>query len=161
MCFTLSCHGTKALKWTPTPTFSATLLTCTGFKFSFIWHNTGILLQFLQQYQEFLSTCGACSEVVFEFEWRPTYFGLVRAKLILAPLGMLIWVRPSISRYRMFFIQTSTLLPSMQNMDCVVCKTTQLPTKSHVELEDDSNIVGLFLCCHPLLLQILTLYRTL
>ena len=40
------------------------------------------------KYELFLSTCGACSEVVFEFEWRATYFGSLKAKLILAPLDM-------------------------------------------------------------------------
>ena len=30
---------------------------------------------FCIQYQEFISICGACSEVVFEFEQRATYFG--------------------------------------------------------------------------------------
>ena len=32
-------------------------------------------------------TCGPCSEVVFEFERRATYFGSLGAKLILAPPG--------------------------------------------------------------------------
>ena len=36
----------------------------------------------------FLSTCGACSQEVFEFQRRATYLGSVRAKLILAPSCM-------------------------------------------------------------------------
>ena len=43
---------------------------------------------FCIQSQYFISTCGAYSEVVFEFDQRATYFGSLRAKLILAPLGM-------------------------------------------------------------------------
>jgi hypothetical protein len=38
--------------------------------------------------QEFLSTHGACVDVVFEFERRATCFGSLRVELILAPLGM-------------------------------------------------------------------------
>ena len=40
-------------------------------------------------------------------------FGSLRAKLVLAPLGMPKWVWPSMNRYRMFYVQTSTLPPSM------------------------------------------------
>ena len=58
-------------------------------------------------------TCGACSEGVFEFEWKATSVGLLRAKLMLAPLDMLKRVSPSRNQYRMFFVQTSTLPPSM------------------------------------------------
>ena len=43
---------------------------------------------FCIQYQQFLSTSGAFLEVVFDFEQRATYFGSLRPKLILAPLGM-------------------------------------------------------------------------
>ena len=43
---------------------------------------------FYIQNQSCLSTCGACLEVVFEYEWRAAYFGSLRANLILAPLGM-------------------------------------------------------------------------
>ena len=64
-------------------------------------------------YQWFLSTCdSACLEVVFEFDWRATYFGfLMKAKLILAPLGLPKWVWTSLNRYRVFLVQTSTWLP--------------------------------------------------
>ena len=60
-----------------------------------------------------ISACGACSEVVFEFQWRETCFGSFRAKPIFAPLGMPKWVWPSMNWYRMFFAQTSTLPLSM------------------------------------------------
>jgi len=68
---------------------------------------------FAYKFSKFLSTCGAILEVVFEFEWRATYFGSLTTKVILAPLGMPKWVWPSMNRYRMFFIQPSTILPSM------------------------------------------------
>ena len=38
------------------------------------------------------STFGACSDVVLEYEWRATYFSWLRAKFILAPLGIPNWV---------------------------------------------------------------------
>ena len=65
------------------------------------------------QSKQSLSTRGACLEVVSEVERRATYFGSFRAKLVLAPLGMPKWVWPSMNRYRMFYVQTSTLPPSM------------------------------------------------
>ena len=43
---------------------------------------------FCIQYQCFRFAFGACLEVVFEFEQRATYFGSLRAKLNLTPLGM-------------------------------------------------------------------------
>ena len=49
---------------------------------------------FCIKYQLFLSTCGACLEVVFESERISTYFGSLRAKLILAPLVNIIRFSP-------------------------------------------------------------------
>jgi hypothetical protein len=47
------------------------------------------------------------------------------------------------NRYRMFFVQTSTLPPRMHQKLTKpgrFCKqNNQLPTKSHVELKDNSN----------------------
>ena len=40
------------------------------------------------QYQQFIFMCGACLKGVFEFEQVATYFGSLRVKFILAPLGM-------------------------------------------------------------------------
>ena len=60
--------------------------------------------------------------IVFEFEWRAIWFGSLRADLILEPQYT--------DKYRMFFVQTSTLPPSMPrklnlpNMEGVVCNTT-------------------------------------
>ena len=45
-----------------------------------------------KQYQWCLSTCGACSEVVFVFDSKATFLGLMRVGLFLAPLGMPKWV---------------------------------------------------------------------
>jgi len=59
----------------------------------------------------FLSTCGICSEVVFELEWSATYFGKI--KFSLAPLGMRNCVWASMNWCRIFFVQTSTLSPSI------------------------------------------------
>ena len=50
---------------------------------------------------------------MFEFEWRATYFVLLRAKPILASLGMPKWVWFSMKWHSMFFVRTSTLPPSM------------------------------------------------
>ena len=44
---------------------------------------------------------------LFEFEWKATYFGSLRAKLILSPLGMPKWVWLSTNQYRIYFIQIS------------------------------------------------------
>ena len=91
-----------------------------------------------------LSTCGAFLEVVFEFEWRSTYFGSLRAKVILAPLGMPKWVWPSMNQHRVIFVQTSTLPPSMHHKlpDHGRCcmQNNQLPTKCPFESKDISNI---------------------
>jgi len=72
------------------------------------------LLVFCIQHR--LIYCDACSEVVFEFEWGATYFGPLRAKLSPAPLGMPTCVWYSINQYRIFFVQTSTLSPSMHQI---------------------------------------------
>ena len=76
-------------------------------------HQELVPYNFAYNANNFLSTCGKCSEVVFEFKWRATYYGRLRAKLILAPLGMPKWVWPSMNPQRMFLVQTSTLPPSM------------------------------------------------
>ena len=75
---------------------------------------------------------------LFEFDRRATYFGSLRAKLILAPLGTPKWVWPTMNPHRMFFIQTSTPPPRMYhkltksflNMEELVCKII-LNQKSH------------------------------
>ena len=88
------------------------------------------------------STCGACSEAVFEFEWRATYSDSLRAKLILALLGMPRGFWSSLKQYRMFSIPTYTLHSNMhqiltQQGRCCM-HNNQLLTKSLVELEDYS-----------------------
>ena len=47
--------------------------------------------------------------------WRATYFSSLRTRLNLAPLGMPKRVWPSMNRSKIFFIQTSTLPPSMHH----------------------------------------------
>ena len=97
-----------------------------------------VLWMFCIQCQQFLSTCGACLEVVFEFEWRATYCGSLRAKVILATLGMLKWVRPLMRQYRMFFVVISTLPSSMHQKltkhERCCFQSNQLPTKSPFKL---------------------------
>jgi hypothetical protein len=84
--------------------------------------------------------CGAR----WRFEDRTFHIGSWRAKLILAPLGMSKLVWPSMNRYRMFFVQTSTLPPRMHHKFTKhgrFCKrNNQLPTKTHIELKDNSNV---------------------
>ena len=97
---------------------------------------------FCMQIQLYLSTY-ACLEVMFEFEWRATYFVLSRAKPILASLGMPKWVWFSMKWHSIFFVCTSTLPPSMYpNLTeygryCML--TPNSWSNSHVELEDNSK----------------------
>ena len=115
---------------------------------------------FCIQKQWFLYTRGPCLKVVFEFEWVATYFGLLRAKLILAPLCMPKWVWPSMNRCRMVFVQNFPLPPSMHGRCCM--QNNQLLTKSHVELEDNSNYITLlfsFIVCHIVILQSKLLHK--
>jgi hypothetical protein len=73
------------------------------------WSSMIFYWSFCIQCQEFLSTCGACSEGVFDFERRATYIGSsLKVKLILGPF----WHAKMSLTLTMFFIQTSTLLPS-------------------------------------------------
>ena len=99
-------------------------------------------LLFCEHYQWFLSTCSPCSEVVFELVRRASYYSSMKAKLIFALLGRPTWVWPSMDRYRMYFSCTSTLHPTMHQKHtkhgrCCM-QTNQLPTTSHVELENNS-----------------------
>ena len=80
---------------------------------------------------------------------KSNYFGSLKAKLILAPLGIQKWVRPSMDQYRMFFGQTSTRPPSMNRKPikhgrCWI-QINQLPTDTHVELKDKSSYTDRFL----------------
>ena len=81
--------------------------------------------------------------VVLESEWRATYFRSFRAKLMLAPLGMAKWVWPLMDRYRMFFIQSSTLPLSVhqkftEHERCCM-QNYLLLTKTQVELKGNWN----------------------
>ena len=63
--------------------------------------------------------------------------------------NILKWFWPSVNRYRMFFVQTSTRLPNMYQKLIThgdFCKqNNQLPTKSHDVLEDNLNILKTYL----------------
>jgi len=52
-------------------------------------------------FQSILSTC-ACSEVVYELEWRETYYSSLGSKFFHTPLAMPKPVWPSMNRYRNF-----------------------------------------------------------
>jgi hypothetical protein len=82
--------------------------------------------------------------VVWRFEHRTFYIGSWRVKLVLACQEVLKWVWSSMNWYRMFYVKTSTLPPRMHQKlteHGKICKqNNQLPTKSHVELKDNSNI---------------------
>ena len=74
------------------------------------------------------SHCGASSWIVFEFQWITTYFGSLRAKLNLAPLGT-----PKCSNPQWTYIECPSLKPphyfqactsNLLNMEGVVCKST-------------------------------------
>ena len=110
--------------------------------FNSSWHLVGSWLFCLQTVHVWY-VFGACVEVVWRFEQR-TYIGSWRAKLILAPLGTPKWVWSSMNWYRMLFVQTSTLPPRMHHKHTKhgrFCKqNNELPTKSHVELEDNSIV---------------------
>ena len=59
-----------------------------------------------------------------------------------APHAMLNWVSPSINRYRMFFVQTATWPPAhAPRTHQTWQQNNQLPTKSHDELKNNSNIL--------------------
>jgi hypothetical protein len=58
-------------------------------------------------------TCCACLEVVFEFEFRATYFCSLRTKVISTPLSMSKWVGPLMNWCRMFLAQPPHLPPNM------------------------------------------------
>ena len=90
----------------------------------------------IEKINKFFCTCGPSWEPVFESEWRATYFGSLRVKLILRRFGMPKWVWPSMNQYRMSSVQTSTLCPSMHRKlteDGGCCmQNSQHPTKSRV-----------------------------
>jgi hypothetical protein len=103
------------------------------------WFSIGC---FIYNINNFFTLVIACAEVVFEFEWWATCFGLLRAKLILTPLGMSNWVWPLTNWYRISFNQPFTLpLNIHQNLTehrrCCMPNNQPL-TKSHIEIENNS-----------------------
>ena len=74
--------------------------------------------------------------------WMKSYlFCSLRAKLSLAPSGIPKWVWLSMNRFRVFFVEISTLPPSMHSKltqygRCNL-QNNQLRTKTHVELGDN------------------------
>jgi hypothetical protein len=94
----------------------------------------------------------SCSHLLHTFTFIICVYVVVRLKKVgsfigiiiyQAPLGMPKWVWPFMYRYKMFFVQTSTLPPRMcqkLTKHRRFCKqNNQLPNKSHDELEDNSN----------------------
>ena len=89
---------------------------------------------FCIQYEQFRSTCCACLEVVFEFEWRATYFSSLRARYILAP---------QVCHNELIYNVLYSNLHTTSKHGPKTCQTwkvsfanNQLPTKSYVELQD-------------------------
>ena len=92
---------------------------------------------FSMQYQKHISTCGACSEVVFEFERRATYFGSLRTKLFYHLLACQYefdpqWTDIECSHY------LQKCIKGLANMEGCCMQNNQLPTETYVELEDNS-----------------------
>ena len=79
-------------------------------------------------------------EVVFESEWRTTYFDLLRAKLIFSTSWHDKMSLTQMNQYRMFSFQTSTSPASMHRTWKVLYAKHSTPTKSHVELDDNSIV---------------------
>jgi hypothetical protein len=80
-----------------------------------------------------------------ESGWRATHFGLLKAKLILSTFWHAKWVSTSMNRYRMFFVQTSRLLPPSTHWKLTkhgrsFMQNNKLQTRSHTELKDNSII---------------------
>ena len=103
------------------------------------------------KYQSFLSTCEVYLEVLLIFKWRATYYGSLRAKLMLATLGMPKWVWPSTNQYRILFVQTSTLPPrthETKNLPKCCMQNNEFQIKSHSELEDNSSEAIYFINFH-------------
>ena len=54
-------------------------------------------------------------EVVWRFEWRMFYIGLLKVRFILASQEVLKWAWPSMNGYRLLFTQIQTLPPKMHH----------------------------------------------
>lgn len=90
-----------------------------------------------------LSTC-ACSENVFDFQWKANYFIYSGPNFFSTSW----YARMSLNQYRMFVIETSTLPPSMYQklIKCGRCsmQNNKLPTGSFIEnYRKDSDNVAL------------------
>ena len=115
------------------------------------WAPYVFLLFGLQQYHQFLSTRVACLEVVFEFECRATFFDFFEGQAHFSSLWYakicLTLNEPVWDVFCSFFVQTSTLAPSMHwkltehGKGCT--QNYQPPLKSLFELKDDSIIIKL------------------
>ena len=92
--------------------------------------------RFAYNIKESFSTCGACSEVVFDFEWKETYFSSWRAKFNLAPLDMPKWVWFIINQKKCSSLQVPHCLQAcfeIYQIWKVLYANTQLPITTHVE----------------------------
>ena len=93
---------------------------------------------------------GACLESMWMFERRTFYIGSLRFELILACQEVLRWERPPMNRCKIFFVQISTRTPSMHwkltGYGKFCMQNKQLPTKSTVELKDNSIELQRWFC---------------
>ena len=84
---------------------------------------------FCKQYQLFLSTCGACSEVVFEFEMKSNLFQIIEGQTHFSTS----WhakMSLTMNQYRIFFNKPphyylQTCSQNLPNMECAVSKTSK------------------------------------
>ena len=95
--FPLTCHELITYSWPHFPRwedFYVTVLLSFNSTGLSIRHSPTMkfLCLFWMQYQWFLYTCSACSEVVCKVERRITYFNSLNVKIILTPLFMSKWV---------------------------------------------------------------------
>ena len=87
-------------------------------------------------------TCGACLEIVFKFEWRATYFGSLRVKLFLAPLGMPRYFDPQGTGIECSLIKASHYLQRCTKVTehgRYSTQNNQLLTKCHSGLENNCS----------------------
>ena len=84
------------------------------------------------------------AEVVFQFEWRVTYYSSLRAKLVWAPLGMPTLVWSSMNRYRMFPVQT----PTSEHVWSTYCTWKVLDGKQPTPDQKSHWVKGQLYCSH-------------
>ena len=101
-----------------------------------------------------LVSFGACLELVWRFKWRTFYISSWRVNLVWGCQEVLTWVWPSMNQNRLLFMQIQTPPLSMHHKwnFFLICMQInqwkiigdQLPSKTPIELKDNSNIRNRF-----------------